>query len=177
MTASSKPNIYIIGFMGTGKSTIGRQLAQQLEYEFLDSDQIIEKNAGITIPQIFEEQGEEAFRELERHFVETGHPNQGCVISCGGGLVLQPGLKEALQSKGMVIALFASPETIYERTRQNRNRPLLDVENPKNVIRKLLEERMPVYREAGIGVLTDGRSVADIVAHILRIYQRKLSET
>ena len=163
MSTSSKPNIYIIGFMGTGKSTIGRQLAQQLNYRFLDSDQEIEKDCGKSIPQIFEEEGESAFRALERKFVESGHPMEGCVVSCGGGLVFQPGIKEMLQSKGVVIALFASPETIFERTRQNTNRPLLNVADPKAEIEKLLTERLPVYREAGVGVLTDGRTIADIV--------------
>lgn len=175
MPVISRPNIYLIGFMGTGKSTIGWQLAQQLNYRFLDSDLVIEKEAGKPISRIFEEDGEPVFRALEKSFVETGHPSEGCVVSCGGGLIFQSGLKETLQDKGLVISLFASPETIYERTRGNRNRPLLDVSDPEAEIQKLLEERLPVYREAGIGVLTDGRSVADIVSHIVRIYQRTIA--
>lgn len=173
MTKSSRPNIYLVGFMGTGKSTIGRQLAQELDYRFIDSDQAIEAEAGLSIPDIFQTQGEAKFRAMEKAFVESGHDTEACVVSCGGGLVFQPGLKEMLQAKGVVISLFASPETIYERTRSNKNRPLLNVDNPKAEIERLLAERMPVYKEAGIGVLTDGRCVNDIVAHIVRIYQRE----
>ena len=88
-------------------------------------------------------------------------------------MILQPGILESLQKKGMVITLFASPETIYERTRGNENRPLLDVEEPLVRIRELLEERLPVYRKAGIGVLTDGRTPMEIVQHIERIYRRE----
>ena len=175
MSAASKPNIYIVGFMGTGKSTIGRLLAQQLDYRCFDSDLWIEHRSGMTIPQLFAERGEPAFRLLEKEFMESGHPGEGCVISCGGGLVFQPGMKELLQERGVVISLFASPETIFERTRSNRNRPLLNVEDPLGEIRKLLDARLPVYRDAGIGVLTEGRPVAEVVAHILRIYQREKS--
>ena len=173
MTSRTKSNIYLIGFMGTGKSTIGRQLAHQLGFQFIDSDHAIEKAEGLTISHIFDEQGEPAFRAMEKPFFESGHPETACVVSCGGGLVFQPGLKEILQKRGLVISLFASPETIFERVRANKNRPLLNVEDPLAEIRKLLEDRLPGYRESGIGVLTDGRSVADIVAHIIRIYQRE----
>lgn len=173
MSKSSRPNIYLVGFMGTGKSTIGRQLAQQLEYSFIDSDQAIEDQAGISIPEIFETRGETDFRAMEKAFVESGHPSEGCVVACGGGLIFQPGLKDVLQKKGVVITLFASPQTVYERTRSNQNRPLLNVEDPKAEIERLLEQRMPVYREAGIGVLTDGRCTNDIVAHVIRIYRRE----
>ncbi|MCB1122823.1 MAG: shikimate kinase [Verrucomicrobiae bacterium] len=158
--------------MGTGKSTIGRQLAHHLQFHFIDSDHAIEEKAGLPISQIFSQQGEPAFRAMEREFIESGHPSESCVISCGGGLVMQPGLKEIMQERGLVVSLFASPETIYERVRHNKHRPLLNVENPLDEIQRLLEERLPVYREAGVGVLTDGRTVADIVAHILRIYSR-----
>ncbi|QXD23407.1 shikimate kinase [Opitutia bacterium ISCC 51] len=174
MSNSSRPNIYLVGFMGTGKSTIGRQLAQQLEYTFIDSDHAIEAKAGISIPEIFETQGESAFRAMEKAFVESGHDSEGCVVSTGGGLVFQPGLTEMLQAKGVVITLFASPETVYERTRSNKNRPLLNVEDPKVEIERLLKERTPIYSKAGIGVLTDGRGVNDIVSHIIRIYRRKV---
>ena len=176
MSNSSKPNIYLVGFMGTGKSTIGRQLAQKLDYLFIDSDHAIEEEVGMPIPELFEKQGEPVFRAMEKAFVDSGHPSEGCVVSCGGGLVFQPGMKEMLQAKGVVITLFASAETVYERTRAHTNRPLLNVEDPKAEIERLLEERMPVYQEAGIGVLTDGRGISDIVGHIERIYQREVEK-
>ncbi len=159
--------------MGTGKSTIGRQLAQQLEYTFVDSDHAIEEQAGISIREIFETEGEASFRAMEKAFVESGHDPEGCVVSCGGGLVFQPGLTEMLQAKGVVITLFASPETIFERTRSHKHRPLLNVDDPQAEIDRLLKERTPTYSEAGIGVLTDGRGINDIVAHIIRIYRRE----
>ena len=176
MKFSPRPNIYLVGFMGTGKSTLGRLLAQELDYSFVDSDHQIEKTTGLTIPKIFESGGENAFRDLERQFVESGHVEQGCVVSCGGGMIFQPGILEKLQGKGLVVSLFASPETIYERTRGHLNRPLLEVEDPLARIRELLEERLPVYREAGIGVLTDGRTTSDIVNHMKRIYLRKAAK-
>jgi shikimate kinase len=159
--------------MGTGKSTIGRQLAQRLDYKFIDSDDEIERASGMPIPGIFKNQGEQAFRKMEKTFIETGHPSEGCVVSCGGGLIFQEGMKELLQKNGMVISLFASAETIYERTRGNANRPLLAVEDPMAEIRALLEKRLPLYLEVGIGVLTDGRTFNEIVDHIVRIYDRK----
>ena len=173
MNSPPRTNIYLVGFMGTGKSSVGRLLARELEYTFVDSDERIEESTGLAIPEIFQSRGEKSFRDLERRFVESGHPVRGCVVSCGGGMILQPGIPELLREKGVVITLFASPETIYERTRGNENRPLLEVEDPLARIRELLEERLPVYRKAGIGVLTDGRSFAEIVNHIKRIYRRE----
>ena len=162
--------------MGTGKSTIGRQLAQQLGFTFLDSDLVIEEQEGMTIPEIFEKLGEPAFRKMEKAFVESGHPDCRCVVSCGGGLIFQDGLQKKMEAKGLIVCLFASPETIYERTQVNANRPLLKVEDPMSQIKALLEVRMPVYQKAGVGVLTDGRTISEIVSHITRIYQRILSE-
>ena len=176
MPVRSKPNIYLVGFMGTGKSTIGRLLAQQLEYQFLDSDNWIENKTGLSIPEIFEKQGEPVFRSLEKEFIESGHADEGCVVSCGGGLIFQSGMKKALQNKGLVISLFASAETVYERTISDINRPLLNVENPLEEIQRLQDERLPRYRDIGVDVLTDGRTVADIVSHIICIYERSLSK-
>jgi len=164
----SSENIYLIGFMGTGKSTIGRQLADALKLRFLDSDECIEQSEGMSIPQIFERQGEAHFRALEKSFVENGHPTTGCVVSCGGGLVTQPGMLKALKQRGKVVALCANPETIYERTRQNSNRPLLQVEDPLKTIRELLEKRRPFYAQADMSILTDNRPVQEIIQHISR---------
>ena len=109
--------------MGVGKSSIGRRVARELGYQFIDSDQQIEKEQGTRISEIFATHGEPHFRKLERQFIEDGHPDSGCVISCGGGLVIQDGMKEVLRAKGVVICLFASVESILERTRRNKNRP------------------------------------------------------
>ncbi len=166
-----RPNLYIVGFMGTGKSAVGRAIAQRLDYEYIDSDNAIEKSEGRSIREIFESDGESVFRDLEKRFVEEGHPSLGCVVSSGGGLISQPGMLAAIQSKGPVFCLLASAETIFERVRGNKKRPLLNVEDPMARIRELLKEREPIYKNAGTEVLTDGRSISDIASHIVRIYR------
>jgi shikimate kinase len=173
--ANSLPgvNLYLVGFMATGKSTVGRVLASRLGYDFLDSDTRIEHEVGMAVSQIFEREGEEAFRRYERQFVESGHPANHCVIACGGGLVTQPGMIELLKKKGVVICLYATTQTILERTRGNRNRPLLEVEDPARRIQELLKAREPFYRKAGTLVLTDNRTLGDVVDHLKRIYMRE----
>lgn len=167
----SGPNLYLVGFMGVGKSSVGIRLARELGYSFFDSDKVIEKRIGKSIPELFADEGEAAFRQYEREFVESGHPAEGCVISCGGGLVVQDGMVETLKSKGIVICLFASVESILERTRQSKNRPLLNVDDPEAQIRKLFTEREPIYMNSGICISTEGRSIAEIVKHVLRTYR------
>ncbi|HKK19333.1 MAG TPA: shikimate kinase [Opitutales bacterium] len=166
-----KPNLYIVGFMGVGKSAIGRKVARALRYKFIDSDHEIESREGAKIADIFATQGEPAFRRMEREFVETGHPEGGCVVSCGGGLVVQEGMSERLKSKGVVVCLFASPDSIIERTGRNSNRPLLNVENPQERVRELLAEREPAYMNAGACITTDGRSMSEVVKHVVRTYK------
>lgn len=164
-----------MGFMGVGKSAIGRRLAAELSMKFMDSDTCIEKAKGKSVAEIFETEGEARFREYERAFIDTGHPDGGCVVSCGGGLVIQPGMKERLKEKGVVVCLFAPVESIIERTSRNKNRPLLNVENPEERIRALLAEREPVYMEAGICISTEGRTIHEVVRHVVRSYKGKSS--
>ena len=168
-----KPNLYLVGFMGTGKTAVGRSVAQRLGFEFIDSDHEIERVEGRSIPGIFETDGEAAFRKMERAFMESGHAASGKVVSCGGGLVVQAGMLELLKSKGPVVCLLASPETIFERTSKSDNRPLLKSDDPLARIRKLLAKREPIYRKAGTEVLTDGRSINDVAAHVIRVYKRE----
>lgn len=158
--------------MGVGKSAIGRRVARELGFRFLDSDHVIEKEQGKRIPLIFEESGEAYFRQLERDFIEQGHPDEGCVISCGGGLVVQAGMKELLRKKGVVICLFASVESIIERTARNKNRPLLNVPDPAAEVRALLKEREPIYMASGTCITTDGRSIPEVVRHMVRTYKQ-----
>jgi shikimate kinase len=168
---STKPNLYLVGFMGVGKSAIGRRVARELGYKFFDSDDCIVKQVGKKIPAIFAADGEARFRAYERDFIESGHPTQGCVVSCGGGLVVQEGMSELLKSKGVVVCLFASVESIIERTSRNNNRPLLNVADPEARIRELLAAREPVYMDSGACILTDGRTISEVVKHMLRIYR------
>lgn len=169
-------NLYLVGFMGTGKTTVGRGLAQRLRMTCLDVDTEVERAAGVSIAEIFEREGEEAFRRRERDFITSGHPSTGCIISCGGGLVMQPGMIAELRRRGVVIALTATPETILRRTQSNRNRPLLNVEDPAARIREMLAQREPIYRQAGTQVLTDFRPLPDILAHVQRVYLREARE-
>jgi shikimate kinase len=169
-------NLYLVGFMGTGKTTVGRSVAQILGYEPYDSDVEIERAAGKTIPEIFAQDGEPAFRVKERAFIESGHPDTRSVVACGGGLVVQPGMLDLLKKRGVVICLHASFETILKRTQNNRHRPLLNVEDPMERIRTLYAEREPVYRQAGTMILTDGRSLTDVVNHVVRTYRREAAE-
>lgn len=157
--------------MGVGKSAIGRRVARELGYKFLDSDDCIVKNVGQKIPAIFASEGEAQFRAYEREFIESGHPDQGCVVSCGGGLVIEEGMQELLKSKGVVICLFASVESIIERTSRNKNRPLLNVEDPEARIRELLAKREPIYMDSGACISTDRRTIPEVVSHMLRTYR------
>ena len=169
-------NLYLVGFMGTGKTTVGRAVAQRLGFQLLDSDHEIERQLGRDIPAIFATEGEAAFRVMEREFVERGHPAERTVISCGGGLVVQPGMLALLKTKGVVVCLHASIETILARTARQRNRPLLDVENPDERVRVLYAEREAVYKQAGTVILTDARPLNDIVAHVMRAWRRDATD-
>jgi shikimate kinase len=169
-------NLYLVGFMGTGKSTVGRVVAQKLGFELFDSDHEIERKCDKTIPEIFAQEGEAAFRLMERAFIEHGHPATRTVVSCGGGLVVQPGMLARLQEKGVVICLHASLETILARTIRQRTRPLLNVEDPEERIRTLYAARESIYRQSGTMILTDARPLTEIVAHVLRAWRRDAAE-
>jgi shikimate kinase len=166
-----RANLYLIGFMGVGKSAVGRGVAKSLRYRFIDSDREIERAAGMPIADIFAKDGEAAFRQMEREFIERGHPQSGCVVACGGGLPIPGGMRELLLEKGIVICLFASEQTILERTARNRKRPLLNVENPEERIRTLLEARTPIYKATGTGICTDNRPLAEVIEHVVRVYR------
>lgn len=165
-------NLYLVGFMGTGKTTVSRIVAARLGNRWLDSDHEIERQQGRPIADIFATDGEAAFRKMERDFIETGHPGDRTVVACGGGLVIAHGMLEALQKRGVVICLHATVETILRRTSGSRQRPLLNVEDPEKRIRDLYEVRDPIYRRSGSVILTDNRPQIDVVQHVLRVYRR-----
>lgn len=176
MMNAADVNLYLVGFMGTGKSTIGRLVARRLGFQLVDSDHEIEFKAGRTIAEIFAQQGEPAFRTLEREFVQDGHPASRTVVACGGGLVVQPGMLAELQRRGVVVCLHASLPTVLERTRRSRVRPLLEVEDPEERIRRLYAEREPVYKRSGTLILTDARPLHDIVGHVMRAWRRDAAD-
>lgn len=160
--------------MGTGKSSVARVVAQRLGFACLDSDHEIERGAGRTIPEIFAGEGGEAeFRRLERAFVEGGHPPRGTVVACGGGLAVQTGMAALLRARGVVVCLHASIASILERTARQTNRPLLNVPDREARVRELYAQREPIYRSIGTLVMTDGRSLRDVAAHVERVWRRE----
>ncbi len=169
-------NLYLVGFMGTGKTTIGRAVAYRLKHQLFDSDHAIEEKEDRTVAEIFASDGEDYFREKEREFIESGHPNKRAVVACGGGLVVQPGMLAKLQQRGIVVCLHASLETILQRTSANRNRPLLHVDYPMERIKELYTAREPIYRRAGAVILTDHRPTQDIISHVMRVYRREAAD-
>lgn len=162
--------------MGTGKSAVGRKVATHLGMQFVDSDHAIESDEGIPVSKIFELHGEPYFRNLERKFIFEGHADRGLVVSCGGGLIIQPGLLEHMKTVGLVIALYASPDTILERISGDINRPLLQVPDPRAKIIELLQIRDPVYRNVGLGIITDGRPIHEVADHVIRLYTDRFGE-
>lgn len=168
---SPDANLYLVGFMGTGKSTVGRAVAKQLGFQFLDSDHEIERGQGKAVSKIFAEDGEARFRALEREFIENGHPADRCVIACGGGLVVPDGMLALLRRKGVVVCMHAPIETILQRTMHTNHRPLLQVDNPEQRLRDLYAQREAIYRRTGTMVLTDRRPLREIAGHVLRVYR------
>lgn len=172
-----KRNIVLIGFMGTGKSTIGQALSRALGYPHLDSDELLVKKVGKSIPAIFAEEGEGAFRGYERQVLKELGNRQHVVISTGGGILNGGVNSDAVRSLGYVVCLEASPEVILERTSRNKNRPLLQGPDPFRTIQELLAQRSKHYREAAHLVLdTEGLSQTEIVAGILDCARYRLAK-
>jgi len=155
---------------------VGRQVARQMNFQFIDSDQEIERGQGMPVSAIFAERGEQEFRRLEREFVEHGHPAQGCVVACGGGLVVPPGMVELLRRRGVVLCMHAPIETIIERILHTTHRPLLQVEDPAQRLRELYAQRDELYRRTGTMVLTDRRPLREIAAHVMRVYRLEAAD-
>jgi shikimate kinase len=160
-------NLALIGFMGTGKSSVGRMTAQVLGYDFVDTDELVEKRAGKPISQIFVQDGEDAFREVERQLVAEMAGWRGKVIATGGGLGADEANLAELRQHALVVCLWASPEAIWQRVRSQTHRPLLQGPDPQGRIRALLEERTPVYRQADVLLNTGLRSIREVVQQVL----------
>jgi shikimate kinase len=165
--ARSIQNLVLVGFMGTGKSAVGRLVAQQLHFAFIDTDELIENEVGKTIPEIFAQQGEAAFRKYEQDVVKALSARRDTVIAAGGGLAADPSNLASLKTHSLVVCLWASPETILARVRTQTHRPLLQTPDPLAKIRELLAQRAPAYRQADVQILTDFRSPKDVVQHVL----------
>jgi len=162
-------SFFLVGPMGAGKSTIGRQLARNLGLEFIDSDREIETRTGVDIPLIFELEGESGFRRREEEMIDTLTQKQGIVLATGGGAVLSSTNRRHLASRGLVIYLHTSVNQQLQRTAHDRNRPLLQTANPGQKLQELMAERDPLYREtADLIIETDGCRVREVVGKIVR---------
>jgi shikimate kinase len=167
---SSLPNLTValIGLPGSGKSTVGRQLARRLQLPFFDSDHVIEQQLGCSIRQYFEREGEERFRDVEESVIDQLTQNPKCVLSTGGGVVLRPANRKSLHERSQVVYLNSSPDELFRRLRHDVNRPLLQVADPLGRLRDLHTIRDPLYRETAHFIIETGRpSVATLVNMIV----------
>jgi shikimate kinase len=161
-------NIFLIGPMGSGKTTIGRHLATLLKKRFVDADHEIEKRTGVSIPTIFDIEGENGFRTREATVIEELSRGRDIVLATGGGAVLKPANRAMLAERGTVVYLQADPEVLFERTRRDRSRPLLQTDDPRGKIIELLRAREPLYLEvADIVVETGQRSPASVARDVV----------
>jgi len=161
-------NIFLIGLMGAGKSTIGRHLAKSLDLEFVDSDHEIERRTGADIPLIFDIEGEAGFRQREKKVIEELTQRSGIVLATGGGVVLDEDNRACLRDRGKVIYLYATVDQLLTRTAKDRNRPLLQTADPRARLEELLKARDGLYREvADLIVDTGGRTARSAEREIL----------
>ncbi len=169
---SSSPNIVLMGFMGTGKSTVGRALARRLGLQFLDMDTVLEERAGKPISRIFAEDGEPHFRAMERTLTQELSQRSGLVIACGGGVVLNPDNIRDYSGTGLVVCLTATAEIIFRRTSKDRNRPLLEEQDRMQRILELLEKRKLMYAAIPHQVDTATQTADQVAQAIVDLYQR-----
>ena len=170
---SAKNNIYLVGMPGAGKTTVGRQLARRMQRSFIDADQEIEARTGVGIPLIFDIEGEQGFRDREsKVLVELGSQSK-LIVATGGGAVLRPENRLALKEGGIVVYLHATPRLLFERTRLDHNRPLLQVADPMKKIEELFAVRDPLYREVADITIN---SLAGSISHLVKQLERELKK-
>lgn len=169
-----RESIFLIGPMGAGKSTVGRILAEKLHYEFVDSDHVIEARTGATIPMIFDIEGEEGFRQREEQVIDDLTQKVDTILATGGGAVIREENRKHLRSRGFVVYLKSPVEALIQRTKHDRNRPLLQTENPEKVLRDLMETREPLYQEvADLIIETEQVSVHKVVRTIIEQLEKQ----
>lgn len=178
-------NIILTGFMGTGKTRVGKILAEKLNYTFVDLDLLVEEREGKKISQLFAEKGEGYFRQKETKVLQEvlqgedpargrdQGPPKGQVISTGGGILIREENRDLLKEEGILICLKASPEEIYRRVRGSQERPLLRVDNPLEKIRELLKEREELYEKVPFSVSTDGKSPDQVAGNIINLIKKE----
>ena len=172
--AEAMKNIVLIGFMGTGKSSVGRILAKRTKRELIDLDRYLEEKEKRKIREIFEKEGESYFRKIEKAAVQHWAAERNKVIAAGGGLVVDPENVSVLKENGILITLVARPETIHDRVKRSKNRPLLsDKQDLLSEIKKLLEIRKPFYGQSDYYFDTDGKNASQVAGMILRVLAQK----
>lgn len=173
----SSENIFLIGLMGAGKTTVGRALARERGLSFVDSDHEIVARCGVSIPTIFEIEGEAGFRRREAAMIDELTQRQGIVLATGGGAVLDPDNRQRLKTRGTVVYLHALPHELWLRTRHDRNRPLLQTADPLKKLQELYAVRHPLYLETAHIVLDTGRqSVSSLVAKLQRCLAERVAK-
>ena len=165
-----KKNLVLIGMMGSGKSTIGARVAQLLHLPFYDVDKEIEKKAHNTISEIFQQEGEVAFRELEYEIIQQLAAQSPGVIATGGGAFIEKRNQEILKKNGIIFYLNASAETLFHRVKQTTHRPLLQTEDPLHRLKDLLEKRRTSYERADYQIDVEKQSLAEIIQQIITLY-------
>jgi shikimate kinase len=169
MSVATADNVYLVGPMGSGKTAVGKRLAQALQLHFYDSDDVVEAVTGVDIPYIFEKEGEEGFRKRESAVIEELTALSGIILASGGGVATNEINRNRLSANGTVIYLYTSVAEQLRRTRKSFNRPLLNVEDPARVLEELMQIRDPQYRKIADYVIeTDGRQVAVVAKEIIR---------
>jgi len=161
-------NIYLVGFMGTGKSAVGRELAERLKWHFVDLDKLIELREKRRISDIFAREGEAYFRRLEKGVLKETAGQNKFVVACGGGIVIDEDNIKIMKETGEIICLTASVDVILQRTAQYTHRPLLNVPDPKQRIKELLDLRAPFYARADYSIDTSRLSVKEVVEQITK---------
>ena len=162
-------NIVLVGFMGTGKTSIAKKIAEKLDREFIEMDSLIEEREQMSINEIFKIKGESYFRSIENAIVKELTKKNNLVISTGGGIVLNPDNIDSLEQNGLLICLDADPEEIYRRVSREQHRPLLEVSDPLKKIRELLDFRKPYYDKVFVHINTNGKSIDAIVKDIEKL--------
>ena len=150
-------NLFLVGLMGAGKTTLGRQLARRLDKRFVDADHELEARLGVSIPTIFEIEGEAGFRDREEALIDELTRMSDVVLATGGGAVLRPSSRACLKANGTVLYLHAEPETLWQRLRNSRHRPMLRAADPRDRLVELYQLRDPLYREVATHVIESDR--------------------
>lgn len=162
-------NIFLVGPMGAGKTSIGKRLSKRLKREFVDSDRVLEERTGVSITTIFELEGEDGFRERETKILRELANLEHAVIATGGGIVVREINRPILKKNGTIIYLQASVDTQLKRTRHDKKRPLLQTENRRDKLQALAKQRNPIYEElADIVIHTDSQSISNSISQIIK---------